>query len=80
MGLGLDFPCTSKGQTTQSTKILCFFKICVVLKKTVVIEVMQPRKRLGFHFLAVVLLGQQDSLDVGKYTTIGDGDSSKKLV
>ena len=52
----------------------------MVLKKTVVIEVMQPRKHLGFHFLAVVLLGQQDSLDVGKYTTIGDGDSSKKLV
>ena len=41
----------------------------------------KARKHLvSFHFLAVVLLGQQDSLDVGKNTTTGDRDSSKKLV
>ena len=37
-------------------------------------------KDLGFDLLAVILLGQQDSLDVGEDTTAGDGDSSKKLV
>ena len=76
----MSFVTLYKESVSNPTRILCFFKIYVVLKKTVVIEVMQPRKHLGFHFLAVVLLGQQDSLDVGKYTTIGDGDSSKKLI
>ena len=43
----------------------------------------QPARRClrrGSLFLAGGLLGEEDRLDVGEYTTLGDGDTGEKLV
>ena len=57
--------------------IIFYWKILVVFKKTVCFLSVTVSDLLGG---LVRLLGQEDSLDVGQDSTLGDGDSGKQLV
>ena len=51
----------------------------VALKRTVFFQVQVTRPKIGLSLL-LSLLGEEDSLDVGEDTTLGNGDSSQQLV